>query len=384
MTPRFKLVKASLIAIALLVVLTGQLFADTLRRVELEVDAADGGKETIVIEPPVVAFSSNAFMSAAILTEESVHVGNEALASLGDSSTDECDTFEGSYLAVVSAPAFTNVPAEHADLVAAYENGIGKIASGARDFYLYCVNGGGFSPFNYHLAVSGYGEAASMLDGVVRAAFERFGPAEITPPSSPPPAETPAPPPSEEPVAPPVEAEEPASPEPDAAFPGEQLYFGNQYPTAEPRATLILNNADGTTREVAVRPNIVPFNGNDFTTVAIVTSSFVDYLRLDVVASMGNQSNDRCNDLIATYNVLVLSPVFSDVPEQYAPWVGEYEEMVGQVVSGIKDLTQWCFNQGPFPSFSYSQALAAVDAVHVQLASLVQRAINAFGIPAGF
>ena len=314
-TQHTKTILASFLILLLAFILfTPQTFAANFgldeRRVELEVDTPDGDKETITIVPESVPFEAARFVQAAVSAESTAIAGAAELSELGDSSRDKCPDFQAQYLAIISAPAFVNTPAQYTDLVARYERAIQIIADGARNFYLYCVNGGGFSDFNYFLATSGYSEGVALLDGVAREALEKLGASEAAPPP-PPPAEPPVDTPSEPPTEP-----DPVEPEADS-FPGTELYFGDTYPKAEPRATLFIKQADGTTSEVGISPNIVPFNGNDFTTVTIVSTAFLDFMRLEVLSSMGGGSSDRCDDLIGAYTILSLSPMFDDVPAQH-------------------------------------------------------------------
>ncbi len=336
-------------------------------RVELEVETTDG-KEIVAVAADQIAFNKERFVQATISAETFANNGNSALIELKSGDRDQCETFQTAYISLVSEPSFTTIPPDYASIVSRYEYAIQLIADEARDFYLYCYNNGGFSDFNYQLAAHGYNEGASMLNGIAREAVGSIGTINPVEPTA-----------------------TPTSPQPDNPdnsgdqggdiIPGTELYFGEHYPKGEARSTLYLNQADGTTSQVAIHPNIIPFTGDNFTSVLLVSNAFVDFARLDILASMGDGDTSRCDDLLGAYTILSLSPIFTEVPAQYQAWVDEYETTIFMAVDGAKDLTQWCHNGGAFPTFSYTQAVAAYDAVHPRLVTLTELAINAFGIP---
>ncbi len=342
--------------------------ATTTVRVVLEIETADG-KESVPVSAEVVGFSKDRFVKAAVSADTLASNGNTTLRSLNNGNRDACDSFETAYIDLVSSTSFNAIPSEYASIVSRYEYAIQVIADEARDMYLYCYNDGGFSSFNYQLATHGYNEGSALLNGIAREAIDSIDtikPDDLTPtPQAPDP-------------------EQPTNPGGSNGDSGTDLYFGEGYPKADARAILFVNQADGSTSQIAPHPNIIPFSGENFTSVLLVSNAFIDFMRLELLTSMGDGNRDRCDDLIGAYTILALSPVFSEVPADYQAWVDEYEAAIFLAVDGTKDLTQWCFNDGPFPTFSYSQAVAAIDTAQPKLSGLAELALNAFGVPLGF
>ena len=362
-------------------------------RVDLEVEV-DGEKVTVGIAPALVPFDGQFYAGVSIIATELAKEGRSALGGLGDGNPDGCDNFEDLYLSVIAAPIFVDVPSEYSGQVAVYEAGIQKIGDGARDFFLYCYNGGGFSDLSYFLATSGYDEGINILERAAMDAVATFGTpdAPVEPPApEPTDPEDPAP---EDPMVPEQPAPEDPAPMPPPMdgggdrpeeladlFPGAELYFGNNYPLADSRVTLFLNNSSGANEAVDFPVNVVPFNGDNFTTVMLWTTTFVDLSRTDYLPTMSGGSADNCDEFFAAYLIVAHSPQFDATPGEYQPWVNQYNDGVQQFLNGARDIAQWCFNGGAFPQNAYQPAVDAATNAFNTLVPIADAAIDEFGIP---